>query len=158
MFPSPFFIVAMLMGGASDACTMQPPQLQIEKLRQNNAVIAVTTDAERGRSSALLNDGRLMRVVAMGCEHSGMSASIWMESSSSNGTRWTEAAEELAVLVFPDYIHELVTHALREREYAIENTAAGLIARISAPEGLSIDVDVAHLSLGVLVTVTYASQ
>lgn len=152
------FIVAVLMGGVPGTCTMQPPQLPVEKLRENSAVIAATVDAERGRSSALLKDGRLLRVIAMACEHSGMSASLWMEPSWTEDTQWTQAAEELAGLVFPDRIHELMTHALREREYAIETTATGLTARISAAEGLSIDVDVAHLALGVMLTVTYAMQ
>lgn len=158
MFAS-VLMTAALAVGAVDNCNMQPPELQTEKLRQSADVIAATIDQQHSRSSVLLKDGRVVRVAAMGCEHSGMSASLWVfqDASPESAAHWHQLAAELSRLVFPHDVHALLTRALLEARFVVENTDAGLIARLSTPEDLSIDIEVTHLTLGTLVTVSYTN-
>ncbi|QCO66681.1 hypothetical protein E5843_00715 [Luteimonas yindakuii] len=151
-------IAAGLAIGGADTCTMQPPSLPIERLQQSRDVIATTIDQDRGRASVLLKDGRLLRVAAMGCLHSGMSAVLWLfpERPQDSHPRWQHVAEELSRLVFPDDVHALLAQALAQSSFVAEDTATGLIARILTPEDVSIEVEVVRLTLGTLVTITYA--
>lgn len=153
-----FLMVTMLTGDSADACSMRPPELQIGKLQQNSAIIAATIDEKRGRSSALLNDGRLLRVMAMGCHHSGMSASLWVDGVWTEPTQWLEAAEEASQLAFPDDVHRQLARALMEQAYVLETRTDGLAAHLSTGEDLSIDVEMTRLGMGALVTVTYVTR
>ena len=84
-----------------------------------------------------------------------MSASLWVDASSTEAMQWTRLAEELSRLAFPDDVHQQLRQRLSEQAYVIEPSASGLTASVSTPEGLSFHVEVTGLTVGALVTVTY---
>ncbi len=155
---SSLLIAAALVAGSAKDCTMQPPRIDAERLQRSEDVIAATVDREHARSSALLKDGRLLRIVAMGCEHAGMSASLWVSEEFMPGreSQWMQIAHDLSRLAFPADIQELIDIASAPPRWAAQPNDAGMVLELASPEDLQITVEVISLTPGSLVTVTYA--
>ena len=69
-----------LAWAAGSDCTMQPAPIDISRITHRPEVKSYTVDANKLGVTALLHNGRALRLTHMGCAHSGAEAALWFQS------------------------------------------------------------------------------
>jgi hypothetical protein len=57
---------------------MRPPPLNVDHIRTASEVKSVVVDQNELAATALLNDGSMLRVTNVGCQHSGSIVRLWV--------------------------------------------------------------------------------
>jgi hypothetical protein len=93
---------ALVTGASEDECPMRPPPLDIATMQTSKDVKSIVVDYPKRTANLLLKDGSAVRVINMGCQHSGSIAQSWVMNPPpiSDGAAWIKRAEQLAGIAF----------------------------------------------------------
>jgi hypothetical protein len=155
-----FGVALAVMPPASD-CSMRPPPLNVDHIRTASEVKSVVVDQNELAATALLNDGSVLRVTNMGCQHSGSIVRLWVigQPPSTTETQVWIAKAKLAADIGFDPVEAkffdkwLATAKIKPQE------EGGLTADGSFGEGditYEVIVSPRDMDVGTLVTVSYA--
>lgn len=153
-------LLASVMGsGSPDTdCTMQPPPLDIATMHATRDVKSLVVDPSKLSANMLLKDGSSVRVVNMGCQHSGSVARAWVMNppSLSDSAAWIKEANKVARIAFTPPQAKSFAEWIKNRE--LEKTDDQL-----AQEGTdqteitySIEVEPASMAMGSWLTISYS--
>jgi hypothetical protein len=146
------------MGFPGDDCPMRPPPLDIAGIRASKDVKSLVVDSSRRSASLLLRDGSSVRVINMGCQHSGSVARAWVVNPAplNDGRVWIGEANKLARIVFtPAEARSFFAWAsngqLRktgDNRMVLEGQGGGEIT-------YSVEVEPASMGMGAWLTISY---
>ena len=93
---------AVGMGTNDGECPMRPPPLDVAAMQSSKGVKSIVIDYPKRTANLLLKDGSAVRVINMGCQHSGSIARSWVMNppSLSDDAAWTKEADRLASIEF----------------------------------------------------------
>lgn len=123
-----------LAGGSN--CTMLPAPIDISRIAHRSEVKSYTVDANKLGVTALLKNGRAMRLAHMGCVHSGAEAALWFQSAvpASDVKKWLKEAVALANIAFSPDISKDIERSLKSGKYESEVTDTRLSITASPTE------------------------
>ena len=114
-------------------CTMQPAPIDISRIAHRPEIKNYTVDANKLGVTALLKNGRALRLAHMGCAHSGAEAALWFQSEvpASNVKKWLEEAVTLANIAFSPDISKDIERSLKSGKYERDVTDTRLVITAS---------------------------
>ena len=117
-------------------CTMQPAPIDIGRIAHRPEIKSYTVDANKLAVTALLKNGRALRLMHMGCAHSGAEAALWFNSevSASDVNTWLKEAIALTKIAFSPGISRDIERSLKTGNYRIEKTDNRLVITASPTE------------------------
>ena len=112
---------------------MRPAPIDVGRIAQRPEVKSYTVDTNKLGVTALLKNGRALRIVHMGCAHSGAEAALWFESKTppSDVGKWLNEAVALANIAFSPDISKDIERSLKSGEYKKEVTDTRLVITAS---------------------------
>ena len=155
LFISAFFQIAW---AADLDCTMWPERIDIDRIAHRPEIKSYTVGANKLAVTALLKNGRALRLVHMGCAHSGAEAALWFDSKvpASDVNAWLKEAIALTRIAFSPRISRDIERSLKSGKYRIEKTDTRLVITASPSEYFSYTVVYAPAEHGVMLSVTYS--
>jgi hypothetical protein len=84
-------------------CPMRPPPLDLKNIQSHSEVKSYVMDVNGKGATILLKDGSVLRILNMGCQHSGASAQLWIPldaPATSDIKSWTVKAKLAADIGF----------------------------------------------------------
>jgi hypothetical protein len=146
-------------GANDDDCPMRPPPLDVATMQSSKDVKSIVIDDPKRTANLLLKDGSAVRVINMGCQHSGSIARSWVMNppSLSDDAAWTKEADRLASIAFtPGEAKRFISWAAQNKLQK-DNDRLG---RDGTHEGdlmyYSIEVEPADLAMGTWLTISYS--
>lgn len=82
---------------------MEATRIDMKRISQNLSIKSYVVNAEKLHMTALLKNGRVLKLTHNGCEHSGAEVSMWLDSDRpfSDADGWLKEAIVLAKIAFP---------------------------------------------------------
>jgi hypothetical protein len=138
-------------------CTMTPAPIDVGRIAQRPEIKSYTVDANRLGVTALLKNGRVVRLVHMGCAHSGAEAALWFESATppSDVATWIKEVVALTKIAFAPDISRDIVHSLQSGKYEKNITDTRLVITASPTEFFSYTVALSPAEHGLILSVTY---
>jgi hypothetical protein len=150
---------AIGIGSGGDDCPMRPPPLDVAAMQSSKDVKSMVIDYPKRTANLLMKDGSTVRVINMGCQHSGSIARSWVMNppSLSDDAAWIKEADRLASIAFtPGEAKEFISWAA-EKKLQKDNDRLG---REGTHEDdlmyYSIEVESADLAMGAWLTISYS--
>ncbi len=155
LFIGAFFQIAW---AADLDCTMQPAPIDIGRIAHRPEIKSYTVDANKLAVTALLKNGRALRLIHMGCAHSGAEAALWFNSEvpASDVNTWLKEAIALTKIAFSPGISRDIERSLKTGNYRIEKTDNRLVITASPTEYFTYTILFAPLEHGVMLSVIYS--
>ena len=139
-------------------CTMQPAPIDIGRIAQRPEIKSYTVDANKLAVTALLKNGRALRLVHMGCAHSGAEVALWFNSEvpASDVKTWLKEALALTRIAFSPGISRDIERSLKSGDYLVEKTDTRLVITASPTDYFNYTIVFAPAEHGVMLSVTYS--
>ena len=136
---------------------MKPSPLDIARIARHPEVLSHTVDANRLGLTALLRNGRALRLVHMGCAHSGAKAALWLESETpaSDVAKWIREVVVLSKIAFAADVSKDIEHSLKSGSYEKEMTDTRLVINASPTEYFSYTVVLSPAEHGLVLSIAY---
>jgi hypothetical protein len=151
------FAVAFWQLAWSSECTMQPAPIDAKRIAHDRAIKSYVVGDERRSLTALLKNGRVLKLVHSGCDHSGATVSLWLETdlALSNTDAWVKEAGILARIVFTPAIAGDIAASLQSGTFARNATEARVVISASPSSFMSYSVVISRAERGLLLTIAY---
>jgi len=154
-------LVASLIGMASPGADypMRPPPLDVAAIRASSDVKSFVIAPSKLSASILLKDGSSVRVINMGCQHSGSFARSWVMNPAPLGdsAAWIQEADKIARIVFtPGEAKSFVAWAANGQLQRTDDSRLVLDGTGHGDLSYSIEVEPMGMGMGAWLTVSYA--
>lgn len=138
-------------------CPMRPLPIDIKRIAHNTFVKSYIVGKERLSLTALLNNGRLLKLVHRGCDHSGATVSLWLETNLtlSDTNAWVKEANTLAHIAFAPEIANDIEESLQRGDFERNATEARVAISASPSSFMSYSVVISSTEHGLLLTISY---
>ncbi len=151
-------VLPQITWAADPDCTMQPAPIDIGRIAHRPEIKSYTVSANKLAVTALLKNGRALRLVHMGCAHSGAEAALWFDSEvpASDVNTWLKEAIALTRIAFSPVISKDIERSLKSGKYRVEKTDTRLAITASPSDYFSYTIVFAPAEHGVMLSVTYS--
>lgn len=152
-----FLGVAVWQVAWPSECAMRPSPIDVKRIARHAAVQSHVVDANRLSLTALLRNGRALKLVHSGCDLAGAQATLWLENGCpfSETKAWLEEASALAHIAFvPSIANDIVT-SLRQGNFVHNATETRVVISASRNSFMSYSVVISGAEHGVLLSVAY---
>lgn len=142
----------------SAACTMNPTPIDVKRIARNAAIKSYVVDEHALELTALLKNGRALRLVHMGCEHSGAWASLWFDTKLpfANKDAWKKEFINFSRIAFsPDVASDIIEN-LNSGNYKSKTSESRIEISESLTEFMNYTIVLSTTEQGVLLTITYS--
>lgn len=146
----------MFLLAAAVHCTVNPPNLEIARLRADKGIQSIAIASSKLAATALFKDGSILRISNMGCANSGSVAVLAVPDEGPvtklNAETWRNRALHIAGLAFDptyakDYAKWLSSAKLKVEDFSVSGETG------NGYEDLSFDVR--PCDIGTCMTVSY---
>ena len=151
------FAVALSQVAWSAECTMQPAPIDIKHIAHNTGIKSYVVSGGNLSLTALLKDGRVLKLVHSGCDHSGASVSLWFDSNLelSSTDAWIKEAGALARIAFTPRIATEIAGSLQRGKFERNATEARVVISASPSSFMWYSVVISRAEHGLLLTLSY---
>lgn len=143
---------------AGSDCTMQPTPIDIGRIAHRPEVKSYTVDANKLGITALLKNGRALRLAHMGCAHSGAEAALWYQSKAhaSDVKKWLREAVTLAHIAFSPDIAKDIERSIKSGQYEKDVSDARLVITASPTNFFTYTIVLEPDGQRVILSVSYS--
>ena len=143
---------------AEPDCAMRPAPIDIARIAHHPEVKSYTVDANKLGVTALLKNGKALRLVHMGCAHSGAEAALWFQSETpaSDVKKWLKEAVILAKIAFSPDISKDIERNLKSGKYSKEVTETRLVITASPTSFFSYTMTLEPEGHRVILSIVYS--
>ncbi|WP_146010602.1 hypothetical protein [Dyella sp. AD56] len=138
---------------------MHPPPLDVATMRASKDVKDIVIDPSKLSANMLLKDGSSVRIINMGCQHSGSVARSWVmnPASLSDSAAWIQEADKIARIAFtPTEAKSFVAWAAKGQLQKPDDSHLVLDGTGYGDMAYSIEVESASMGMGAWLTISYA--
>ena len=143
--------------GWSAECTMRAAPIDLKRIAHDKSIKSYVVDVRGQSITALLKNGRALKLTHSGCDHSGATAALWLDSdlALSDTTDWIKEANALVRIAFAREIAADISDSLLGGQFEKSGTEARVVLRVSPSSFMSYSVVISAAERGVLLTITY---
>lgn len=154
-----FFIAVIATAGTafSSECTMNPAPVDIKRIAHNPLVKSYVVDVGTLSLTALLKNGRALRLIHTGCEHSGAEVSMWLDSERpfSDTDGWIKEASALVKIAFPVDVANDILNNIKSGDFKKETTEARVVISAAPSSFMTYTIVVSRAESGLLLTISF---
>ena len=137
---------------------MRAQPIDFARISHRSEIKNFTVDKNKHGITALLKNGRALRLVHMGCTHSGAEAALWFQSEipASDDKQWRKEALALAKIAFSPDIAKDIELSLKSGEYDKNITETRLVITATPTEYFNYVIVVEPESYRVVLSISYS--
>ncbi len=152
------FSMGLALPAIAAECTMNPATIDVRRIARDPAIHSYVIDKSKLALTGLLKNGRALRLVHMGCEHSGASASLWFDSTLalSDSEAWSKEFANLARIAFSPRIANDIIASLKSGKIETTRTESGVVISAAPTEFMNYSIEISSMEQGVLLTMSYS--
>ena len=137
---------------------MRPQPIDFARITHQPEIKSFTIDKDKHGVTALLKNGRALRLVHMGCAHSGAEAALWFESKIPflDDKQWRKEAVALAKIAFSPDIAKDIESSLKNGKFEKNSTETRLVITAKPTEYFSYVIVVEPESYRVVLSISYS--
>lgn len=144
------FCAASTAFAASVDCTMRAAPIDVARISHRPEIKSFTLDANKLAMTALLKNGRALRLVQEGCVHTGAEAALWFESDV-----LPSDMVALSKIAFTPDIAKDIERSLASGKYQKELSETRLVMSASPTSYFSYTVVLAPAEHGMILSISY---
>jgi hypothetical protein len=139
-------------------CTMKPAAIDVRRIAREPAVKSYVIDKNKLALTALFKNGRALRLVHMGCAHSGATASLWFDSTLalSDSEAWSKEFMDLAHIAFSPGVANDIIASLKSGKVTTKRTESSVVMSAAPTEFMNYSIIISSTEQGMLLTMTYS--
>lgn len=152
------FLIAFWQLAWSAECTMQPAPIDVKRIAHDGSIKRYVVAAESNSLTALLKNGRALKLRHSGCDRSGAIVSLWLDTelALSNTDAWIKEADTLASIAFTPEIAADIAGSLQSGKFERNGTDARVVLSASPSSFMSYSIVISRAEHGLLLTIAYA--
>jgi hypothetical protein len=148
-------LVSTHVAWASD-CTMKPAPIDAKRISHHASVKTYVENRREHKLTALLKNGQVLRLVHMGCEHSGASASTWLSDQDlSTSDQRKKQAIFLSRLAFNNEIATDIVTNIQSQALNDKTSGGRSVISSSTSDFMSYTLVIEKVESGWMMTITY---
>lgn len=136
---------------------MRAAPIDISRIAHRPEIKSFTLDASKLALTALLKNGRALRLVQEGCAHTGAEVALWFESDvlPSDIEKWVKEAITLSKIAFTPDVAKDIERSLASGKYQKELSETRLVISASPTSYFSYTVVLAPAEHGMILSISY---
>ena len=152
------FLLGSVSLASAGECTMKPAPIDVHRIAREPAIKSYVVDSKNLALTALLKNGSAMRLLQMGCEHSGASVSLWFDSKldPSYSKAWAKEIGTVVRIAFAPAVANDIIKNLGSGDVEITTTESGFRIGARPNDFMSYSIVVSSTEQGDLLTVSYS--
>ena len=150
-------VIAVSAQAAAADCTINPLPIDVKRIANNPSIKSYVVDKKKLALTALLKDGRVFKLSASGCDHSGGMVTLWLGSGAalSDTAPWVKEAVALIKMALPADTATDIAKSLQAGTFETEKSADRLVFSGHPLDYLSYTVEVSGDAEALMLTVSY---
>ena len=139
-------------------CTMKPAKIDVHRIAREPAIQSYVIDKNKLGMTALLKDGRALKLIHMGCEHSGASASLWFDSTLplSDSDAWSKESGNFARIAFVPGVASDIIASLKSGNVKTTRTESRVVISAAPNDFMNYSIIISSTEHGMLLTIAYS--
>ena len=139
-------------------CTMKASPIDIRRISHNPTVKSFVVAEDKLSLSALLKNGSALKLSHMGCEHSGASASLWLDTDRpfTDSTGWSKEFIKFARIAFSAEIANDIVENLQSGKFKTTVSDSRVVISAAPQEYMNYSIVMSLTEHGVMLTITYS--
>ncbi len=141
----------------AEQCPMKPAMLDYGRVAKSSQVKSIVVDKSRLTLTALLKNGHSLRLVHSGCNHSGATATLWLDSDVSMDDRdsWLKEAVRMVDLAFAPSVARDIVKSINAGKFSTQLDRTRTVFSGSVSSFMTYSIVVSSAESGMLLTVSY---
>lgn len=141
----------------SSECAMKPSPIDIARIARNPLVKSYVANPKKFSLAALLKNGRALKLVHSGCDHSGAEVILWLDTERplSDVEGWVDEANSLAGIAFSKDIANDISNSIKAESYLKETTEVRLVMRSSPTSFMSYSIVISKVEHGYFLMISF---
>jgi hypothetical protein len=141
----------------SSDCLMKATRIDVKRISQNLNIKSYVVDAENLNMTALLKNGRVLKLNHNGCEHSGAEVSMWLDSDRpfSDADGWIKEAIVLAKIAFPASIVKDISMSIEKSTFQMKMTESRVVIEAAPTSFMTYSIVVSRVESGLMLTIVF---